>query len=152
MPSSQFSTTCGAVTVTAASTKSLILLNPVTNRAVITLISMGANGSAAGTALQMDLYRVVTIGSAAGSTGTQNAIDPNSQAATTTSLTSLTTEPTTVSVLDSWQLQELGGEIWCPYPLGREPVLAAAGARVGLRYTSAAATTPTVVATIWFEE
>jgi hypothetical protein len=148
----QFSTTAGAVTLTAASTKSLILLNPVTNRAVITEVSISLNGSAAGTAVQFDLYRVVTIGSAAGTTGTQNALDPAGQAATTTSLTSLTTEPTTVSVLDSWDIQELGGLFVIQYPLGREPVLAAAGARVGIRYTTAAATTPSCVSTMWFEE
>jgi hypothetical protein len=148
----QFSTTAGAVTLTASATKSLILLNPVTNRAVITEISISLNGSAAGTAVEFDLYRVVTIGSAAGTTGTQNALDPATQVATTTSLTSLTTEPTTVVVLDSWDVQELGGLIVIQYPLGREPVLAAAGARVGIRYVTAASTTPSCVSTIWFEE
>jgi hypothetical protein len=148
----QFSTTAGAVTLTAAATKSLILLNPVTNRALITEISISMNASAAATGPQFDLYRVVTIGSAAGTAGTQNPLDPATQVATTTSLTSLTTEPTTVVVLDSWDIQELGGLILIQYPLGREPVLAAAGARVGIRYTTAAATTPSCVSTIWFEE
>ena len=148
----QYSVTSGAVTLTASATKSLILLNPVTNRAVLTEISIGLNGSAAGTAVQFDLYRVVTIGSAAGSTGTENLLDPATQAATTTSLINLTTEPTTVSVLDSWEIQELGGEMVIQYPLGREPVLAAAGARVGIRYTTVAATTPGCVCTTWFEE
>jgi hypothetical protein len=148
----QFSTTVAPAALTAAATKSLILLNPVTNRAVVTQVSISLNGSAAGTAVQFDLYRVVTIGSAAGASGTQNALDPASQAATTTSLTTLTTEPTTVVVLDTWEVQELGGLIVVQYPLGREPVLAAAGARVGIRYTTAAATTPTCASTIWFEE
>jgi hypothetical protein len=148
----QYSVTAGAVTLAASATKSLILLNPVTNRALITQVSMSLNGSAAGTAVQFDLYRVVTIGSAAGATGTENLLDPATQAATTTSLTSLTTEPTTVVVLDSWEVQELGGLAVVQYPLGREPVLAAAGARVGLRYTTAASTTPVCVSTIWFEE
>jgi hypothetical protein len=148
----QFSTTAGAVTLTASATKSLILLNPVTNRAVITEVSISLNLGTAGTAVQFDLYRVVTIGSAAGTTGTQNVLDPASQAATTTSLTSLTVEPTTVVVLDSWDVQELGGLMVVQYPLGREPVLAAAGARVGIRYTTAASTTPSCVSTIWFEE
>lgn len=148
----QYSVTVAPAALTASATKSLILLNPATNRAVITLVSISLNGSAAGTAVQFDLYRVVTIGSAAGATGTENLLDPATQAATTTSLTTLTTEPTTVAVLDTWEVQELGGLIWCQYPLGREPVLAAAGARVGLRYTTASATTPTCASTIWFEE
>ena len=148
----QYSVTTGAVTLTAASTKSLILLNPVTNRAVVTEVSISLNGSAAGTAVQFDLYRTNTLGTPAGTTGTENVLDPATQAATTTSLTALSTEPTSVFVLDSWEVQELGGLIVIQYPLGREPVLAAAGARVGIRYTTAAATTPVCVCTVWFEE
>jgi hypothetical protein len=148
----QYSVTAGAVTLTAAATKSLVLLNPVSNQFVLTQISISLNGSAAGTAVEFDLYRVVTIGSAAGTTGTENALNPLTQAATTTSLTSLTTEPTTVLVLDSWYIQELGGLMVLQYPLGREPLAATAGARYGIRYVTPAATTPSSLCTMWFEE
>lgn len=148
----QYSVPAAITTLTAASTKSLILLNPATNRAVLTEVSISLNGSAAGTAVQFDLYRVTTLGSPTGTSTTALLLDPATQAATTTALTVLTAEPTTVSVLDSWQVQELGGLFVIQYPLGREPVLAAAGARVGIRYTTASATTPTCACTVWFEE
>ena len=148
----QFSTTTGKLTLTAAATKSLILLNPVTNRMVLTQISLSLDASAAAAGVQFDLYRVTTVGSAAGTTGAQSALDPATQAATTTSLTALSTEPTTVVVLDSWYIQPLGGLILIQYPLGREPVGAAAGSRLGLRYTTAASVTPDCLATVWFEE
>ena len=148
----QFATTTGKLTLTAAATKSLILLNPVTNRMVITEISLSLDASAAAAGVQFDLYRVTTVGSAAGTTGTQSALDPATQSATTTSLTALSTEPTTVVVLDSWYIQPLGGLILIQYPLGREPVGAAAGSRLGIRYTTAASVTPDCLATVWFEE
>ena len=147
----QFSVTTGKLTLTTGATKSLWLLNPVTNRAVITEISISMDASAAAPGVQFDLYRVNSLGSAAGTAGTENPLDPASQAATTTSLTALSTEPTSVFVLDSWYLQPLGGLIVVQYPLGREPVAAAAGSRVGLRYTTGAET-PDCVATVWLEE
>ena len=147
----QFSVTTGKLTLTTGATKSLILLNPVTNRFVITQISVSMDATAAAAGVQFDLYRVNSLGSPAGTAGVENVLDPATQAATTTGLTALSTEPTTVFVLDSWYLQPLGGLLVVQYPLGREPVGAAAGSRVGLRYTTAAET-PDCVATIWFEE
>jgi|SRR5580700_1806507 hypothetical protein len=148
----QFSVTTGKLTLTAAATKSLWLLNPVTNKFRLTYLNVSLDASAAAAAVQIDIYRVVTIGSAAGTAGSENPLDPSSQAATTTSLTALSTEPTTVTVLDSWYVQPLGGLLVIQNPLGREYVAAAAGARIGLRYTTAAGVTPDCLATVYFEE
>lgn len=148
----QFSVTTGKLTLTGAATKSLILLNPATNRAVLTAISVSLDASTAAAGVEIDLYRVNSLGSPAGTSTTPNAADPATQAATTTALTALTTEPTSVYVLDSWYLQPLGGLLILQYPLGREPVLAAAGSRVGIRYVTPTGVTPDCLATLWFEE
>lgn len=148
----QFSVNTGKITLTASATKSLILLDPVTNQFVLTEISVSLDASAAAAGVQIDLYRTNTLGTPAGTTAVLNKLDPNSQAATTTGLTALTTEPTSIFILDSWYLQPLGGLIVVQYPLGREPLAAAAGARLGLQYATPASVTPDCVATVWFEE
>lgn len=148
----QFSVTTGKLTLTASATKSLILLKPVTNRFALTEVSVSLDSATAAAGVQIDLYRTNTLGTPAGTTGTQNALDVATQSATTTSLTALTTEPTSVYVLDSWYVQPLGGLFVLQYPLGREVIGAAAGASVGIRYTTATGVTPDCVATLWFEE
>jgi hypothetical protein len=148
----QFTVTTGKITLTASATQSLWLLNPVTNRAVLTMLDVSLDGSAPASGVQIDLYRVTTLGSVVGSSATVNQADPTSQVATTTGLTGLTTEPTSVAVLDSWYVQPYGGLLVIEFPLGREVVLAAAGSRVGLRCTTGAGVTPDCLATAWFEE
>ncbi len=150
----QFTVTTGKITLTASATKSLILLDPVTNEAVLSQISISLDGSAAATGVQIDLYRATTYGSPAGTTGMGNKLDPITQAATTTALTALTTEPTTVAVLDSWMVQPFGGLLVVQFPLGREPKMQAATANtaLGIRYTTASGVTPDCVATLYFVE
>lgn len=127
----------GTKTPAANETKSLWLLNPVTNQTSLTEIGIGSTDSAANKALKIELYRVTTIGSAAGTTGAQvKDGDPNAPTATTTSLYNLTTEPTAVDVLRVWSLPPNGAELVIQMPLGRETSMASAGARVGLRYTN----------------
>jgi hypothetical protein len=148
----QYSVTTGKLTLTANATKSLILLNPVTNEAKLTYVSLSLDAAAIVNGVEFDLYRVVTIGSAAGTSATVNQLDPNTQAATTTALTALSTEPTTVAVVDGWYLQPVGGLFVLQNPLGRELKLAAAGARVGIRYVTPASVSPDCIATAYFEE
>lgn len=149
----QFVVTTGKVTPTATSTKSLWLLNPVTNEARITQIEISMDASGVASGLEFDLYKVTTLGSPAGTTGTENNLNPTQQAATTTSLTTLTTEPTTKAVFASWYLQPVGGLLVIQFPLGREPVLAQAGARWGLQYiTTAGSGTPDIISNVYFEE
>lgn len=143
----------GKVTLTAAATKSLILVNPATVSIKVrkVVISMDATTAAAG--VQFDLYRVVTIGSATGASTTPVLTDERDGAATSTALTTLTTEPTTVTVIDSVYLQPLGGVYIDWQPFGAEGLVAKlAGARLGLRYTTAASVTPDCLATFYFEE
>ena len=148
----QFSVTTGKLTLTAAATKSLLLLNPASNQFVVTEVSVSLDSSAAAAGVQIDLYRVNSLGSAAGNSASVTALTPTTQAATTTAISALGTEPSSVFVLDSWYVQPLGGLFVIQYPLGREPVGQTAGARIGLRYTTASGVTPDCLATMWIEE
>lgn len=148
-----YTVTTGKVTLTAAATKSLWLLNPVTNPIRIAEIAVSFDGSTSAQGIQVDLYRVVTIGSAAGATGTVSVYtDDNTPAATTTALTALTTEPTTVTVLKQWMISPFGGLLIQQEVLDRELGAKSAGARIGLRYTTASGVSPNAVAHVIFVE
>jgi hypothetical protein len=147
-----YSVRTGATTLTGGATKSLILLNPVTDKFDIVSFSVSMDASASSTGVAIELYRVTTIGSPAGASTTPNPVDARDAAATTTSLTVLSTEPTTVLVLDDWYIQPFGGLLYVQYPLGREMPVAPAGARVGFRYVTPASVTPNCRATCWISE
>jgi hypothetical protein len=146
--------TSGTITLSASATKSLWLLNPATDFFVIAQFGFSFNASAASSTVAVELYRVTTIGTPAGTTATFTKVNRVSDAATptTTGLTALTTEPTAVEVLADWEIQPFGGVLDMQYPLGREPISAAGGARVGLRVTTPASTTPGVRSYCWFDE
>lgn len=152
MASADYVVTTGKITATASSTKSLWLLNPVTNQASIIGIDVSMDGSAAAASVQFDLYVVTTIGSAAGTTATVNKMNPGVPAASTTGLTALSTEPTTVVVLASWYVTPFGGLFPYQLPLGREFVMAGAGSRWGFRYITASGVTPDIISNVYFEE
>lgn len=118
----------------AAGVKSLVLLNPVSHRGVITelWVSCAAISDQVGTAVE--LYRTVTLGSPAGTTGTvvKDSIE-DASASLWTGLVNLTTEPTSVEVLRASYISTIKGVLVVLFPLGREPVGAADGARLGLR-------------------
>jgi hypothetical protein len=119
----------------ASTTKSLLLINPVP-KIILTHIDISMDGSAAAQGVRFDLYRVVTIGSAAGTTVTPVKTVPGDSAATATVLNNLTVEPTTVEVIQSWYVQPFGGLLPLDAVLDREIVAPAGGARVGLRYVN----------------
>lgn len=146
-----FSVPTGKVTLSSASTKSLILLAP-TPKCTLRKITISLDGSAAAAAVEFDLYRVVTLGSPTGTSTTPLLADPSTQAAGSSALTALTAEPTTVSVLDAEYVQPLGGLLADWQPFGAEVIAAASGSRVGLRYVTASGVTPDCLATFWFEE
>lgn len=152
MASADYVITTGKITATASATKSLWLLNPVTNQVSIIGIDISLDGSTAAASVQFDLYTVTTIGSAAGATGVVNKMNPGIPAATTTALTALTTEPTTVVVLASWYVTPFGGLFPYQLPLGREFVMAGAGVRWGLRWTTASGVTPDIISNVYIEE
>lgn len=141
------------ITLTASSTKSLLLLAPGTPGLRLTELGVSFDGSTTGTGVQIDLYRVVTIGSAAGTGVTPAKLtDDNSPVATATAVHSLTVEPTTVTVLRSWMVSPFGGLLAMQEVLDREVGAITSGARIGLRYTTAAGVTPGCVAYLGFAE
>lgn len=150
--SANYVLTTGKLTLTAAATKSLWLLDPVTNKAAVFQVDVSLDASALAAGVQFDLYRVTSLGTPAGTTTTPLQLNPTDPTPTTTALTALTTEPTTVEVLASWYVQPVGGILPLQLPLGREVILAGAGARVGLRYTTAASVSPDCLANVWWEE
>lgn len=150
---SLYSIRTGAVALSASSTKTLWLANPVTNGFVPTQIMVSFDSSSAVVAPAFEFYRVVTIGSAAGSMATVVKYnDPNAHIPTTTGLTSLTAEPTTVEVLEEYYLQPAGGLYVIQYPLGAEPGAVGGGQRLGLRVITQASVTPNVRSTLVFRE
>lgn len=152
-----YSVQTGSVALSASATKSLWLLDPVSNGFSIVEFNVTFDAATPSAAVRVDLYQVSSVGSAAGSTGTViKWTDVNIGAATTTALTALTTEPTTVAVIASWFVQPCGGCIPSPqYPLGRE-VGAGAGLattnRLGLRCVTPAGVTPNACAYVAWAE
>lgn len=149
-----YSTRTGSVALTASSTKSLWLLNPVTDFFVIAEFSVALDASAAAAGVGIELYRTTTLGSPAGTTATFSKVNRVSDASTptTTGLVNLTTEPTAVEILADWFLQPFGGVLDIQYPLQREPIGASAGQRIGLRYVTPAAVTPNCRSYVWLDE
>lgn len=149
-----YSTRTGLTTLTAASTKSLWLLNPVADFFVIAQLGVSFKATASSDTVGIELYRVTTIGTPAGTTAVHTKVNRigDTAAPTTTGLVVLTTEPTAVEVLADWEVQPFGGLLDLQYPLQREPIAAAAGQRLGLRYITPAAVTPGVRAYVWYDE
>lgn len=143
----------GVVALSASATKSIWIANPVTDGFVARQISISFDAATPVVAPKVDLYRVVTLGSAAGSTATIVKInDPNSATASTTGLVVITTEPTTVEILETYYLQPAGGLYTLQYPLGSEPGAVAAGQRIGIRVTTATGVTPNCLSYLQFQE
>ena len=139
----------------AATTKSHWLLNPVSRSIKIVEISVSFDSAVSGASFAVELYRVVTIGSPAGTTWTPVKVNgqADSPAATTTALIALSTEVTASEVLAEWNIQPFGGNILLQYPQTREPFTAQAGQRLGLRTsTPAGSTTCNSRSYVWFDE
>lgn len=150
-----YSVQTGSVALSASATKSMWLLDPVTNPIIICELGISFDGSAAATAVRVDLYVVTTLGSPAGTTGTLvKWSDQSLPSATTTALTALSAEPTTVSILASWFLTPAGGLLDIQYPLNREPGTAAAATtnRLGLRCVTPSAVSPNAVSYVVLSE
>ncbi|MFI1535565.1 hypothetical protein [Streptomyces anandii] len=145
--------TTAKITLSASSTKSLILLAPGSPGLRLTEVGVSMDGSAAAQGVQIDLYRVATLGSPAGSSATPAKLtDENAPSASASALTALTTEPTSVTILRSWMVAPFGGLFGMQEVLDREVGAASSGARIGLRYTTAASVTPGCVAYLSFTE
>lgn len=149
-----YGTRTGLITLTASATKSLWLLNPVTDFFKLAQLAISFNAPASSATVAVELYRTTTIGTPTGTTAIFTKVDRVGDAAapTTTGLTNLTAEPTAVEVLADWEIQPYGGLIDLQYPLGREPLAQTTGARIGLRCTTPASTTPGVRSYVWLDE
>lgn len=149
----EYSIQAAGVTLTTAATKSLILANPAVDAFVVIQVSISLdNVTTDAEPVLFDLYRTVTLGTPAGTTATVVKYDPSDASAGTTGLTSLTTEPTSVEIIDSWYVSPHSGLLVIQWPLGREPRAAAAGSRIGLRYTTVSGVTPKCNATLHIHE
>lgn len=150
-----YSITTASTSTTSGTTRSMWLLNPVTNPITVCEVGLSFDSSAAATAVEVDLYYTTSVGTPAGSTPTTvKWSDQNAPAATTTSLASLTTEPTTVVKMASWFIQPFGGTWTIQYPLQREWGAAAGGTanRLGLRVITPSGVTPNVISYVVWEE
>jgi hypothetical protein len=142
-----------AVALSASATKTLVLLNPEANEHKVKEFGVSFDAAAAGQSIRVELVRVTTLGAPAGTTVTPLKKDTSSQAGTTTSLTNLTTEPTTYEVLKPYYVRPDGGALVIQNPLGNEEKGGdATDERYGIRVTTPAGVTPNAVAYIEFEE
>jgi hypothetical protein len=150
-----YSVKSGSMSFAAAQTKSFVLLNPVTNPIKVVTLSVSFDSAVAQPGFAVELYRVTTLGSAAGTAGTQVKVSGIGDAITptTTSLIALGTEPTATEVLADWWIQPFGGLIDKDLPLDREAFAAGAGQRIGIRCsTPAGSTTCNGRGYLWFIE
>jgi hypothetical protein len=122
----------------ATTTKSLILLIPVVKIMLVHVdISMDASAAAAG--VRFDLYRVTSLGSAAGTNFTPVKYHPSDSASaltTTNCRVNLTVEPSSVEIIESWYVQPFGGLLPLDAVFDREIVGPPGGAGLGLRYVN----------------
>lgn len=132
-------------TLAAAAAKSLILLNPVTDPGEIIEVLLGFGAVLDQADVAAELYRVTTLGSPAGTSGTVVKDNPSASAADWTGLVNLTTEPTAVEVIRSFYVPVQKGQSWWAFPLGREIDVLGAGSRVGLRLVNDGGSSMTAV-------
>jgi hypothetical protein len=147
-----YSVRTGKVTLTSGATQSLLLLNPAVVNVKVRGVSVSLDGSAGAAAVQFDLYRTSTVGSPAGTAVTPAQGYEADGAAQSSCLSVLTTEPSAVTVLDSWYVQPFGGLAVLQWPFGAEPVGKGGGNRVGVRYVAPSGVTPDCLCAVWFEE
>ncbi|MET7746194.1 hypothetical protein [Streptomyces sp. NPDC005385] len=148
-----YTVTSAKTTLSASATKTMVLLAPGTPGLRLTELGVSFDGSTTGTGVQVDLYRVATLGSPAGTTTTPAKLtDDNAPAATATALTALSAEPTSVTILRSWLVSPFGGLLAMQEVLDREVGAITSGARIGLRCLTAAGVTPGCIAYLGFAE
>jgi hypothetical protein len=151
---SMYSISTGAIALTAATTQSLWLLNPANDSSTIAELSVSFNGSSVAQAIEVDLYRVNSLGSAAGTAAVVNQWTDTTTASSgeNTALTALTVEPTSVFVLSQWYVSPFSGLLVIQYPLGREPGTQFSGSRVGLRCITPAGVSPSALSYVIWQE
>jgi hypothetical protein len=109
------------------------------------------DGTTTQAAFRVELYRVTTLGSPAGTSFTPRKMAPGSNAAQWTALTALTTEPTATEALRHWYITPQSGLVILQFPLGREFMAEGGQARIGLKVISPASGVTTVNAIGYLE-
>ena len=155
-PNKLYAVDNGAWQLTAASTQTVWLLDPVTNPFTIVEFGISFNASVSSVPIEVDLYIANALGSAAGSSASVRALGSTTTTATTTALVNLTTEPSTKFIIQSWYVQPFGGVLDIQYPLGREGLSAIGGAtttgRYGLQCVSPSGVAVAALSYVWLEE
>jgi hypothetical protein len=155
-PNKLYSVNSGAVSLSGGATKSLWLLDPVTAPFSIVEFGVSFNASVSTVPVEVDLYIAASVGSAAGTSASVYALGSTTVSATTTALSSLSTEPSTKYLVQSWYVQPFGGILDIQYPLGREGMSAIGGStttdRIGLQVTTPSGVAPSAISYVWFEE
>ncbi len=144
-----------SVALSAAATKSLILLAPGANVGfVLVEICVSFDQAAAAAGIRCELYRVTTLGSPAGTTAAPTKrSEQQADTVQASGLYNLSAEPTAVEVIGGpWYVSPATGLLLKQYPLGREDAAKAGGARIGLRAVTPTGVTPNAVAYIDTEE
>jgi len=144
---SLFGIESAAVALTASATKSLFLIDAGVNEIELVEFGVGFDAEADVIAVRVELYRVTTLGTPAGTSTTPKKVKEASGAADATSLTNLTTEPTAVEIIRGpWYVRPDGGQLVIQNPLGDEETQrTATDGRIGLRVITAVAVTPNAV-------
>ena len=155
-PNQLYAVSSGVVTLSAGSTQSVWLLDPVTNPFTIVEFGVSFQASVSSVPIQVNLYIAASVGSAAGIGASVRALGSTTVAATTTAIASLSVEPATKYLIQSWYVQPFGGILDIQFPLGREGLSAIGGNtttdRIGLQCVTPAGVNPSAVSYVWFEE
>lgn len=136
----QFTGRVSAVSLSAATAKTLVQLVPASNTPV-DLVELGVsfNGvTATDVPVLVELLRQSTAGTSSALTLVGDR-EHESAAAKTTALQTFTAEPTAGNILRSWYVTPVGGLFVIQFPLDRE--IAALSNRLGLRCTAPSAET-----------
>ncbi len=152
MASDRYSISSGTIALPAASTRTIILLNPAVSEVAITELWVGFDMSAANLGCAVQLYRTTTLGTPTGTTATIVKENPSSSASQSSGLTNLSAEPTAIEIMRDVYIPPNGGAVIIEFPLGREPTGAAAGQRIGVRIITQSGVSPDVRSTIVWEE
>jgi hypothetical protein len=151
-----YSVPTGPVALSASATKHLWLLaSPASTGKPIKLtkVHLGFDGSTAVPSIRWQLYRVVTLGSPAGTTTVPTKYsDVALPTAQTTALTALSTAPTSFEVLEESYITPFGGSLVMDYPQGREPYGAASGSRLGFCVITPSGVTCNAISAVVFDE
>lgn len=139
--------------LSAASTKTLILVDPGTPEIAIKEFGVGFDASVSGQGVRVELVRVTSLGSPSGTSVTPKEKNSSKQSSSATALSNLSAEPTTYEILKVFYVPPNSGELVIQNPLGNEEIGQNGSAEaIGIRVITPSGVTPNAVSYIEFEE